>query len=492
MKQSILLISKNYDLSIYLKSTLNHDLIMTSTSDMMQNCFMLSPIYIFVDTDIVNYQVLQVIKSIQEIDFIPVLYIGRKTDILFDELVVPSDINSHELNLLVLQGEKFKKQYNKVSQAYETMDALTTDTKGILSRLVDEEIDNKSEFYFEIVNNVFEDNMILSNKPMFLWLIEKFRDEYVCYMLEKANDKYYASYSCNIEDTFGFGFDIFSENGFSIDFSDDQVSDIDKNSKLFPDELSQKINEISNFAGYGMDQIILMGCNYEHNVTSYEASVLKSTVVTLDLLKTIRFQINEIESSFNYTLDALARAAEASDDLTGKHIKRVNAYAKYLAYELGYDLRFIKSINNSAQMHDVGKIYVDNQILKKPGALTELEFEEMKKHTIYGEKIIGNSEYMSMAAEIALNHHEKYDGTGYPNGKSGEEIPISARIVSLADVYDALRSPRPYKEGFSHEKAYEIIVNGDGRVMPTHFDPKLIEIFIKNHEEFRRIFDSLK
>jgi HD-GYP domain-containing protein (c-di-GMP phosphodiesterase class II) len=143
-------------------------------------------------------------------------------------------------------------------------------------------------------------------------------------------------------------------------------------------------------------------------------------------------------------------------------------------------------------MHDVGKIYVDKAILTKKEKLTDEEFEHIKSHTIHGEKIIGESEYLRMSSEIARNHHERYDGTGYPDGKKGEDIPISARIVSLADIYDALRSERSYKPGFSHEKSYKIIAKGDGRVEPQHFDPIVLEAFKKIHGDFKKIYEELK
>ncbi|GKT31973.1 HD-GYP domain-containing protein, partial [Aduncisulcus paluster] len=155
-----------------------------------------------------------------------------------------------------------------------------------------------------------------------------------------------------------FGFDVYAENGFKMNCEEERFSDIDQNSKLFPDQMVQKLPYVSNFAGYGMDQIIVIGCNYREDVSGYESSVLKSMTVTLDLLENIRFQVHEVEGAFNYTLDALARAAEASDDMTGQHIRRVNEYSKIIAKKLGMDAEFVKEIYNTAQMHDVGKIYV--------------------------------------------------------------------------------------------------------------------------------------
>lgn len=250
--------------------------------------------------------------------------------------------------------------------------------------------------------------------------------------------------------------------------------------------------EVKNFASFAVGNLIILGINYKNIVTSYDITIIKALTINIDLIETIRHQVKDLENAFEYTTNALARATDANDDLTGKHIKRVNSFAKKIAQELGLTENFTEEIYNAAQMHDVGKIYVDKAILSKPGKLTYEEFEEMKKHTIYGEKIIGDSKYLKMSAEIARSHHERYDGSGYPDGKVGEDIPLSARIVCLADIYDALRSARPYKRAFSHEEAYKIIVEGDGRVMPYHIDPRVLEVFKKTQKEFDRIYCELE
>jgi putative two-component system response regulator len=140
---------------------------------------------------------------------------------------------------------------------------------------------------------------------------------------------------------------------------------------------------------------------------------------------------------------------------------------------------------HASPMHDIGKIGVPDQILLKPGKLTPEEFEKMKEHTLIGYKILSGSDstLLKLASEIALSHHEKYDGSGYPYGLSGEEIPLSGRIVAVVDVFDALTSRRPYKEPYPNEKAYEIIRQGSG----THFDPKIVELFFGNLSEIVRI-----
>jgi HD-GYP domain-containing protein (c-di-GMP phosphodiesterase class II) len=141
-------------------------------------------------------------------------------------------------------------------------------------------------------------------------------------------------------------------------------------------------------------------------------------------------------------------------------------------------------------MHDVGKIHIDPAILKKPGKLTDAEFKIITTHPIIGSKILGDSPYLAMAAEIALNHHEKFNGKGYPHGLKGEEIPLSARIVAIADVYDALRQERVYKPAFSHEKSIQIITEGDGRTSPEDFDPDVLQAFIKSGNKLREIFEK--
>jgi len=189
----------------------------------------------------------------------------------------------------------------------------------------------------------------------------------------------------------------------------------------------------------------------------------------------------------------LARAAEILDEGTGNHIVRTNEYSFFIARHLGMPNDFCDEIHYSAQLHDVGKMSVDQAVLKKKGRLDDQERAEMDRHTTYGHQILCDSPRLQLAAEIALSHHEKWAGTGYPNGLGGTDIPVSARIVQVADIYDALRSERPYKAGFSHEKAMDIILKGDDRLDPhEHFDPKLIELFADTHLGFAKIWDDLK
>lgn len=196
---------------------------------------------------------------------------------------------------------------------------------------------------------------------------------------------------------------------------------------------------------------------------------------------------------------AMASLAETRDSETGNHILRTQHYVLVLAKELKSHPRFAEFLSDSninllfksAPLHDIGKVGIPDRILLKPGRLDADEFEIMKTHTTLGRDALANAEkalgvdvdFFKIAKEIAYSHQEKWDGSGYPLGISGEEIPISARLMAVADVYDALISRRVYKDGIPHEKACLIIEEGRG----SHFDPDVIDAFVKIHDEFRVI-----
>lgn len=196
-----------------------------------------------------------------------------------------------------------------------------------------------------------------------------------------------------------------------------------------------------------------------------------------------------------HMISGLANLIESRDMETGEHISRTSAYVKTLAEEARkdgvyadvLDDRFISLMHTLAPMHDIGKIVVPDHILKKPGKLTADEFEEMKRHASSGGTIvrevlsgITDQEFLSFASDIAAFHHERWDGTGYPSGLKGEEIPLSARIMAIADVFDALISERCYKKAMSKNQAYRIIREESG----THFDPQLVEVFLRHKDLF--------
>ncbi|MGD8562773.1 MAG: response regulator [Desulfarculaceae bacterium] len=246
-----------------------------------------------------------------------------------------------------------------------------------------------------------------------------------------------------------------------------------------------------NLVGYHSGEVAILAMDSGKRVGNYDAEVLSGLVATIHFfLRTVSSQIQEVERAFLYTISALARAAEMHDEDTGSHLVRVNLYSELLARALGCDEFFVRTIGYSAQMHDVGKLHVHPDILNKPGRLSAEQWEDVKLHTIYGVRILGEDPRLGMAREVALTHHEHWDGSGYPKGLAENKIPLSGRIVMMADIYDALRSRRPYKPPFSHEEAVQIITLGDDRLKPQYFDPKVLQIFQNTHPEFARIFEQ--
>lgn len=195
-------------------------------------------------------------------------------------------------------------------------------------------------------------------------------------------------------------------------------------------------------------------------------------------------------NSYIETIFTMTRAAEYKDEDTGTHVRRISDYCRYLAEELGLDSTFADCIYYASPMHDIGKIAIPDHILLKPGMHDEAECRVMRTHSALGAKILGQSEspYIKMGAEIALHHHERWDGTGYPDGLKGEAIPLPARIMAICDVYDALRSRRPYKPAFGHDRAVQIITEGDGRTEPGHFDPAVLAAFKRCADRFDAIY----
>jgi len=209
-----------------------------------------------------------------------------------------------------------------------------------------------------------------------------------------------------------------------------------------------------------------------------------------NLQKMVWEKFQDIQDLQDALLKTMAEMVECRDDITGGHIERTTKVVKILLEEIRKSNLYeddIKDLNvelvlHSCQLHDVGKVSIEDNILKKSGKLTDEEFDKMKKHTTFGEQLIEKietmtkeSNFLKYAKIFAASHHEKWDGTGYPRGLKGNEIPILGRIMAIADVYDALISVRPYKSAFSHDEALQIITEGSG----TQFDPTLVELFKK-------------
>jgi putative two-component system response regulator len=240
-------------------------------------------------------------------------------------------------------------------------------------------------------------------------------------------------------------------------------------------------------------------------ITKLHQDHLKQCSATLTQL--VRLRTAELEASRREVILCLARAAEYRDEQTGYHVVRVGKYAAVIGRQLGMDEKKVESLELAAQLHDVGKIGVSDAILLKPGKLDPDEFAQMQKHCAFGKTIIqpladnewqllrkhaeigkhimsiSSSPIMQLAAVIALTHHERWDGSGYPLGLAGKDIPIEGRITAVADVYDALTSSRPYKPALSHQESLRILKEACG----SQFDPTVLDAFLACAQEIMAI-----
>jgi HD-GYP domain-containing protein (c-di-GMP phosphodiesterase class II) len=200
----------------------------------------------------------------------------------------------------------------------------------------------------------------------------------------------------------------------------------------------------------------------------------------------------EVRDSYGYLAHRFQEITGIYHNETAPHLERIGAYCARVARDLGRSPREAEDIGLFARLHDLGKIKVPREILSKPGPLGAEEFSLMKRHAVWGAEILGDAEWLAMARSICRTHHEKWDGSGYPEGLVGEAIPWEGRIAALADIYDALRGRRVYKPSLSHEEAARIILDGDGRTLPRHFAPEVLDWFSRRHSAMDEIFETYR
>ncbi len=275
---------------------------------------------------------------------------------------------------------------------------------------------------------------------------------------------------------------------------------------IFLSALGETENKIEAFAAGGVDYVTKPFHIDEVRArvrTHLELHRLQSEVEEYShrLEALVREQVDEIADSRMATIFALARLTESRDDETGTHLERVQSFCRLLAGGVlersdrapGLDESWVSNMGYASLIHDIGKVAISDNILLKPGKLTPEEFETMKTHTTLGAQTLEavqahypRNALISMAIGVVRSHHERWDGAGYPDGLAADEIPLPARIMAVADVYDALRSKRVYKPAFTHERSRAIILEGRG----THFDPLIVDVFDSIHGDFDAVVGS--
>jgi putative two-component system response regulator len=270
---------------------------------------------------------------------------------------------------------------------------------------------------------------------------------------------------------------------------------------IFLSGLNATEDKVRGFKAGGVDYIAkpFQSDEVQARVTTHLK--LSSLRNKLEYQKLVELKVREVAAAQQATIFTLAKLAELRDDDTGAHLERVRDYCALLAQQLSdgspyadhISTEFIDCIQHASPLHDIGKVAIPDDILLKPGRLTPDEFEIMKTHAVIGAENMqtvfnryADNSFIGMGIEIALYHHERWDGSGYPDGLVGKNIPLSARIMAVADCYDAIRSNRCYRKGLDHEKVKEILLEESG----SHFDPEIIKAFIALEDRFDHINDS--
>lgn len=290
-------------------------------------------------------------------------------------------------------------------------------------------------------------------------------------------------------------FDLIRDEGFRLVISDWEMPE------MSGPELCRQVRDSSDH-GYVYLILLTSHGDSEHLVEGMNAGAddfIVKPFRTPELLVRVRAgeRILSLETR-ELVIFSMAKLAESRDQETGRHLERVQRYSRVLASKLVHhsdpnyriEPRFVQLIYQTSPLHDIGKVGIPDSVLLKPGRLSNEEFEVMKMHTTLGAETLSaalqqnpQALFLQVARDIALSHHERFDGKGYPEGRSGQEIPLAARIVAVADVYDALTSKRVYKGAYTHIAARGIIEKDAG----SHFDPEIVKVFLENEDEFIRI-----
>lgn len=384
---------------------------------------------------------------------------------------------------------KIKNLYNDLERANENLVSIVSYTANILKEFNPLTFSDR-EFYKSLLNMILRQKPYEREKPTHVFLGKKDGGDIKGKIFSYGSEPV----ECSIPENSHYGKEnVINHNGLGLTYSNHtEETSILKYQERFRDEIKKVTGTIINFVSCTSKQKVITAFNYGRPVSLSDAHIIKGLTIHIPFFKSLSRHIKDSGEAFIHTVGALSKAAEANEDGTGRHILRLGRYSALLAERLGLPERFIHDIGTAAQMHDVGKIHVHPDILKKPGDLSTEEFETVKQHPLYGASIIGEHPKLRMARAIALTHHERWDGSGYPYGLKGDVIPVEGRIINISDQYDALRSARPHKPVYSHEKTCRIITEGDGRTMPEHFDPEVLKAFKEIAGSMGKIYSELQ
>lgn len=341
-----------------------------------------------------------------------------------------------------------------------------------------------------VVKQVLRQSGDIQDKPLIVIVGTKMRKNWEWYQFESAfNELYKTKLKFKLQECLTLP----ESRNSRVAFFNEGESDGTELKDLVRLLESESLLSVRNGISYLGSDLCVFSLNYGRDVTEYDAAVLKGLVMQSLFQKSLSEQVMETESALEHTVRALVRASEANDqDLGNNHVIRVGAFSAMLSEELGLSGAFVRNIWLQAQMHDVGMVRVSPGILRKKGELTAREWEEIVKHPVFGAEIIGTHKRFRMARNIALTHHEKWDGSGYPYGLKGDRIPVEGRIVALADIYDSTRSSRRLDVELDHDAVVKVIIEGNDRTKPDHFDPRVLAAFKRSADRFAAIYLKLR